>query len=101
MSLIDADKQSDDRANPRLNVDDNVSNRMSHNTMGNSYRRTGGNVTQRMAFKNGLIITYDDDNKASSVYGYIPSVSSVPVFIIAQSGYDVFTDVLGITAPTT
>lgn len=101
MSLHDIDKDGSDRANPSLNTIDDVSERMSHNTMGNTYRRAGGNVKQRMIFKNGLLITYDKDGRASSVYGYLPSVSNVPVIVIAKTGYDVFTDVLGVTAPTT
>lgn len=100
MAMHDIDKQSADRANPKLNTDDNVSNRMSHNTLGNTYRTAGLNVTPRMIFKNGLIITHDADDKVSSVYGYLPEVSDIPVLIIAKSGYDVFTDILSITAPT-
>ena len=46
-------------------------------------------------------MTYDKDNKVSSVYGYIPELSEEPVFIIAEAGYDVFVDLLGIEAPTT
>lgn len=99
MSLIDADKQTDNRANPVLNSVDDVTNRMSHNTLGNTYRTAGLDVVPRMRFMNGLIITYDSDNKVSSVYGYIPEISSIPVLIIARAGYDVFEDILGITAP--
>lgn len=101
MSLVDSDKQKGDRANPRLNVDDNVANRMAHNTMGTTYRTVGLDVTPRMSFKNGLLLTYDADNKISSVYGYIPELSTTPVLIIAKDGYDVFIDILGLTPPTT
>ena len=100
MAMHDIDKQTADRSNPRLNTDDNVSNRMAHNTMGNTYRTAGLDVTPRMIFKNGLIITYDADDNVSSVYGYLPEVSDIPVLIIAKAGYDVFTDILGITAPS-
>jgi len=72
---------------------------MAHNTTQNTYRATGSEVTQRMSFKNGLILTYDSQNRISSVYGYIPELSDVPVFIIAKSGYDVFVDILGIDPP--
>lgn len=99
MAMHDVDKQSDDRANPVLNVEDKVAVRMAHNTAGNTYRTTGLDVKQRMIFKNGLIITYDSQNRASSVYGYVPQVSTIPIFIIAKDGYDVFTDILNITAP--
>lgn len=100
MAMHDVDKQNDNRANPILNVEDKVAVRMAHNTQGNTYRTAGLDVKQRMAFKNGLIITYDSQNRASSVYGYIPEISSIPLFIIAKDGYDVFTDILGISAPS-
>lgn len=100
MSIIDNDAQTDNRANPSLNTDDSVANRMSHNTLGNTYRTAGLGVVPRMRFMNGLILTYDADDKVSSVYGYIPEISSVPVLIIANEGYDVFEDILGISAPT-
>lgn len=100
MSLTDVDKGTDGRISPKPNASDNVMQRMAHNTMSNTYRSTP-EVAQRMAFKNGMILTYDENNKCSSVYGYIPEVSTVPVLIIAKEGYDVFEDVLDITAPTT
>lgn len=99
MSLIDSDPNSDLRTTPTVNQADGVRDRMAHNTYGNTHRRAGGSVTPRMRFMNGLIVTYDNNNKVSSVYGYIPEVSDEPLFIIAKSGYDVFTDVLGIAAP--
>lgn len=99
MSIVDIDKVSSNRSTPDINTNDSAIVRRAHNTNGNTYRRAGGAVTQRMVFKNGLILTYDSDNKCSSVYGYIPELSTVPVFIIAGDGYDVFTDILGITAP--
>lgn len=99
MSLHDIDKTTNRRTTPKPNANDAVTNRMAHNTMGNTYRNTE-EVTQRMAFKNGLILTYDSDNKISSVYGYIPELSDVPVLIIAKDGYDVFTDILDLDAPT-
>lgn len=99
MSIVDSDKISSTRSTPTLNTNDSSIVRRAHNTNGNTYRRAGGAVTQRMTFKNGLILTYDDDNRVSSVYGYIPEVSNIPVFIIAKDGYDVFTDILEISAP--
>ena len=100
MSLIDADKGNSNRGVPSLNTDDNVQNRMAHNTMGNTYRTTGLDVTQRMVFKNGLILTYDSAGRISSVYGYIPELSATPVLIIADEGYDVYVDILGLSVPT-
>lgn len=99
MSLIDADKSSDNRITPQLNTPDEVLQRMAHNTMGNTYRTAGLDVNQRMAFKNGLLLTYDGENRISSAYGYIPELSSVPVLIIAEEGYDVFVDILGLDQP--
>lgn len=101
MSLIDASKSSSNRSESYLNVDDLQDKRMAHNTAGNTYRTAGLDITPRMVFKNGLILTYDADDNVSSVYGYIPELSSIPVLIIANEGYDVFEDLLGITAPET
>lgn len=99
MSIVDIDKVSGNRSTPDLNSNDSSIVRRAHNTNGNTYRRAGGDVTPRMVFKNGLILTYDADNKCSSVYGYIPELSTTPVFIIAKDGYDIFTDILGISTP--
>lgn len=99
MSIVDVDKVSGNRSTPVLNSNDSSIVRRAHNTNGNTYRRAGGDVTPRMVFKNGLILTYDSDNKCSSVYGYIPEVSSTPILIIAKDGLDVFEDILDITAP--
>lgn len=98
MSLHDIDKVNNRRTQPKPNSSDSITHRMAHNTMSNTYRNTE-EVTQRMAFKNGMILTYDSANRVSSVYGYIPELSSVPVLIIAKDGYDVFVDILGIDAP--
>lgn len=100
MSLHDVDKTSNNRITPRVNAPDPVTERMSHNTYSNTYRSSDGAVTQRMVFKNGLILTYDQDNKCSSVFGYIPEVSTIPFYLSAKEGYDVFTDILEITPPT-
>lgn len=99
MSLLDTDKNSVKRLSPQPNADDGVTNRMAHNTMSNTYRNTE-DVIQRMAFKNGLLLTYDSENRVSSVYGYIPELSTVPVLIIAKDDYDVFADILEIDPPT-
>lgn len=101
MSLTDSDKQKGDRANPRLNADDNVANRMAHNTAGITYRTTGSGVIPRMAFKNGMILSYDSENRVSSVFAYIPELADIPVLIIAKEGYDIFEDILSLTPPTT
>lgn len=98
MSLIDIGSGSQ-RRNPRLNNPDGVATRMAHNTQGNTYRTVGSGVIPRMVFKQGLIITYDENNLASSVYGYIPEVSAVPFFLVAAPGYDVFVDLLEIDPP--
>jgi len=100
MSLHDIDRTGSRRGLPTPNTDDTVAQRMAHNTMGTTYRTDGNTSPQRLSFKNGLILTYDEDNKISSVYGYIPEVSTTPVLIIAKEGYDVFTDILEIDPPT-
>lgn len=100
MSLHDIDKKHGQRANPSVNSEDGVINRMSHNTLGNTHRTAGSGVVPRMVFKNGLILTYDADDNVSSVFGYVPELSSVPVLVIAKEGLDVFVDILGIDPPT-
>lgn len=98
--LHDISKSDSNRGLSSLNTNDEVANRMAHNTTQTTYKTESTVTSQRVAFKNGLILTYDSSNRVSSVYGYIPALSSVPVLIIAQAGYDVFTDILGLTAPT-
>lgn len=99
MSLHDIDKKNHLRGISSLNENDSQQQRMAHNTMGTTYRSDSDTNQQRIIFKNGLILTYDNDDKISSVYGYIPSVSAVPVLIIAKDGYDVFEDILEIDRP--
>lgn len=72
---------------------------MALNTYSNTPRQDGDGNNQRMRFANGLILTYDADNRISSAYGYIPELQSTPVLIIALEGYDVFEDILGIDPP--
>ena len=100
MSLWDVDKGSDNRLTPKPNQNDEQTQRMAHNTMSTTYKIAGTADKQRIAFKNNLMLTYDSNDLISSVYGYIPAVSTVPVFIIAKAGFDVFTDILGIARPT-
>ena len=46
-----------------------------------------------------MILTYDSDNKISSVFGYVPGVSDVPILVVAKDGYDLFEDIFGIDPP--
>lgn len=100
MGLHDIDKSTDGRISPKPNANDNVLQRMAHNTYSNTYKSSSNPGKQRMSFKNGLILTYDDQNRVSSVYGYIPELATVPVLILAEEGYDVFVDILNVTTPT-
>lgn len=100
MSLHDVSKNHSRRALPSPNQNDGQSQRMAHNTNQTSYKTDSDSAHQRLTHKNALILTYDDANRVSSAYGYIPEVSSIPVLIIANEGYDVFEDILGISAPT-
>jgi hypothetical protein len=99
ISLFDIDKDGDYRGIPKPNGNDAQIQRSSHNTMGTTYRTESDTRNQRIVFKNGVILTYDDENRVSSAYGYIPEASTVPVFIIAKEGYDVYVDILGIDPP--
>lgn len=100
MAIHDIDKSHQFRLNPKPNSNDEQLQRMAHNTQGNTNRKDTDNNSQRVAFKQGMILTYDSDNKVSSVYGYVPEVSDTPVLIIAKDGYDVFVDILAIDSPT-
>ena len=99
MAMHDIDKSSGKRLRPTVNVPDAVKERMAHNTYGNTYRDASVEVVQRNRIMNGLILTYDEENRVSSVYGYIPELSATPVQIIANEGYDVFEDLLNIDPP--
>lgn len=99
MAIHDVDKSSSDRANPQPNSHDLQGiARMAHNTT--SLVPTTGTQTSRIAFKNNVILYYDDQNRVIRVDGFIPGLANYPVTIIAQYGYDVYTDILGLTAPT-
>ncbi len=100
ISLFDVSKDDSARSLPTPNADDNVANRMAHNTAQTTYKTESNTNPQRISFKNGLILTYDSENRISSAYGYIPEASTIPLFIIAKEGYDVFTDILEIDPPT-
>lgn len=100
MSLHDVDKSNSNRITPLLNSADDVRERKAHNTTSTTYKQEGDTNTQRVAFKNNLIIFYDGEDRVSRVDGYIPELSDEPVIIIAQAGYDVYVDILGLTAPT-
>lgn len=100
MSLNDLDKNDDQRRFPRPNANDNVPHRMAHNTIQHTYRQVNSSVVPRMIFRNGIIIWFDQDNKVSAIFGYVPEVSGIPIEVIAKSGYDVFDDILGVDQPT-
>lgn len=97
--IHDIDKNGNSRGEPTLNNQSVVNQRMAHNTFGNTNRGEDDN-NQRMVFKQACILTYDENNKISSVYGYVPSVSEIPILVIAHDGEDVFEDILGVDLPT-
>lgn len=89
------------RGDPEPNTHDTTSDtdRMAHQTLSTSYASPGTKNIQRTVFKNNLLITYDDQNRIIGVYGIVSQVAPYPILITAQYGYDVFTDVLGISKP--
>lgn len=91
MSLIDADKQNDDRANPRLNTDDNVSNRLAHKTIGTSYKTAGNQDSSRIIFDKNAIKGLHDADTTDIFIGYDPALSPRPVVRIAKEGFDATT----------
>lgn len=98
MSLVDVDSQSLDRGSPQPNGNDEQVQRMAHGTHSISY---AGDTPQpsTLIFKNNMILTTDANGKISSVYGYVAGAGTTPILIIANQGYDVFTDILGIASP--
>ena len=100
MALHDVSKGEKLRKLPRPNQNDAQAQRMAHNTIQTTFRQEGEESQPRLVHKNAMILTYDDENRVSSVYGYIPELSAVPVLIIANEGEDVFVDILGIDPPT-
>lgn len=99
MAIHDVGKSSPDRSSPQPNSHDlqGVA-RMAHNTT--SLVPTTGTQTSRIAFKNNVILYYDDQGRVIQVDGFIPGLAAYPVRIEAKYGYDVYTDILGLTAPT-
>lgn len=92
MALHDIDKQSDDRANPTPNADDNILKRSSHETVGTTYRRTGSNVKPTLVMQQGAIQSYDANNLINVFFGYKPSLNTTrPVLRVAKDGFDATT----------
>lgn len=102
MAIHLVDKDSMDRTNPSPNVADKLieGSQGAIGTLSTVYQTPASTGTTRLVFKNNCILSYDAANLISSFYGYIPSVSSTPLFIIAKEGEDVFTDYLGIPRPS-
>lgn len=99
MAIHDVDKSSSDRGSPQPNSHDLQGvTRMAHNTT--SLVPATGTQISRIAFKNNIILYYDDQDRVIKVDGFIPGLANYPVTIEAKYGYDVYTDILGLTAPT-
>lgn len=101
MTLHLVDKSSPNRRNPNINQTDLNSQPLAHNTTQLTYKSDGNNNPQRVIFKNGITLSYDDQNRIIKVDGFIPALAPFPVTIEAVYGYDVYTDILGLTPPTT
>lgn len=92
MALHDVDKQNNNRANPKLNVEDGVATRMAHETVGTTYRTVGSGVTPSIVMQQGALQSYDSSGNKNMFFGYLPSVSATrPVLRIAKTGYDATT----------
>lgn len=92
MSLIDTDKNLDDRSNPTPNADDNILKRNSHETIGTTYRRTGSNVKPTLVMQQGAIQSYDSANRVNMFFGYNPALNATrPVLRVAKDGFDATT----------
>lgn len=100
MAIHDVSKDDNARLDPKANASDARAQRDAHNTIGTAYQKDTNANKQRIAFKNNLILYYDDMGRVIRVDGFIPGLAVYPVTIIAKYGYDVYTDILGLTAPT-
>lgn len=99
MGLHDIDKGGGRRLSPTPNGNDAQLQRMAHNTVSTTYRQEGA-TTARIAFKNSVILYYDDQDRIIRVDGFVPELSQYPVTIIAKYGSDVYADILGLDPPT-
>lgn len=99
MSLTDSDKTGNGRLSPQLNQNDQVVQRMAHNTYSGTYRKDTSDNAQRIAYKNSIVLYYDDQDRVIRVDGFIPELANYPVTLIAKYGYDIFVDILGIDPP--
>lgn len=102
MAIHDINKGQLDRSNPTPNVHGHLIPEAikSAQTHSIAYRpNPSGAPTTRISFKNNVILYYDDQNRVIRVDGFIPSLAAYPVSITAVYGYDVYTDILGISAP--
>lgn len=100
MGIHDVDRGSSDRSSPLPNAHDQQGiARMAHNTTSTT-PTADASIKTRIAFKNNVILYYDDQGRVIRVDGFVPGLAAYPVTIIAKYGYDVYTDILGLTAPT-
>lgn len=104
MAIHNTDPHSINRTNPNPFTHDNmdIEQRSAHNTLSTSYlgNNTNPQTNNRIRMLNNMIVTYDGQNRVTSVYGYVSSVSTVtPIFVLAKSGFDVFNDILGVPRP--
>lgn len=101
MALFDVDKSSDSRISPSPNSHDVLAQEsvMAKQTASTSYKVNAVSTTTRLVQKNNMFIWYDDQNRVSSLYGFVPQISSIPILVIAKAGFDVYIDVLQIPKP--
>jgi len=119
MSLFDTYAGSLDRGLPHPNHLDRLNDGSikAHQTISTTYKTDASVANTRvtmqngailffdsnnrlvLSMKNGLTTWYDDLNRVIKVDGVIPALANYPVTIEAIYGYDVYTDILGISAP--
>lgn len=92
MALHDTDKNSDSRANPSLNADDGVNNRMAHETNSTTYRTAGLAEIPSLAFQQGAIRGKDNAGQTNVFFGYDPALNATrSVLRVAKDGFDATT----------
>lgn len=89
MSLVDSDKNSDNRGTPSLNSNDDLNQRMSHETNGITYRTAGNDPLPNLLFKQGVIKSEDKNGLTNVFFGYDPAINTTrPILRVAKDGYD-------------
>lgn len=103
MSLWDSSEDPGERPADVPDVDKHLpDNRVADGAQNGVVNRTASRSVQtRIVIKDGRMLWIRGDGSIAATFSIIPDLDpNQPVLIIAQGGYDVYTDILGIARPT-